>query len=144
MFYYIVSDKNAEMYQRSYSVINRRRSLVDDKQLVSYSSHNLFLLSILQHVIASKSNHSNTLLPNEMVLAPAEMYQRSYSVINRRRSLVDDKQLVKCINIFQPVSFYRTFSNRNVWNALFLRTWRHFPRIIFLYFFKTFSFSSRN
>jgi hypothetical protein len=34
MFYYIVSDKNAEMYQRSYSVINRGRSRVDDQQLV--------------------------------------------------------------------------------------------------------------
>ena len=34
MFYYIVSDKNGEMYQRSYSVINRRRSLVDDQPLV--------------------------------------------------------------------------------------------------------------
>ena len=34
MFYYIVSDKNVEMYQQSYSVINRRRSLVDDQPLV--------------------------------------------------------------------------------------------------------------
>ena len=34
MFYYIVSEKNGEMYQRSYSVINRRRSLVDDQPLV--------------------------------------------------------------------------------------------------------------
>jgi hypothetical protein len=102
MFYYIASDKNGEMYQRSYSVINHRRSLVDDQQLVkfinifqpgsilpfkkkiifvtesifykfyyfpkfSFSAQNLFLLSILQHVIASKSNHINTILPNEMV-----------------------------------------------------------------------------
>jgi hypothetical protein len=36
MFYYIVSDKNGEMYQRSYSVINRKRSLVDDQQLVKF------------------------------------------------------------------------------------------------------------
>ena len=36
MFYYIVSDKNGEMYQRSYNVINRRRSLVDDQQLVKF------------------------------------------------------------------------------------------------------------
>jgi hypothetical protein len=36
MFYYIVSDKNSEMYQRSYSVINRRRSLVDNQQLVKF------------------------------------------------------------------------------------------------------------
>ena len=34
MFYYIVSDQNGEMYQQSYSVINRRGSLVDDQQLV--------------------------------------------------------------------------------------------------------------
>ena len=34
MFYYIESDKNVEMYQRSYSVINRRHSLVDDQQLL--------------------------------------------------------------------------------------------------------------
>ena len=36
MFHYIVSDKNGEMYQRSYSVINRRCSLVDDQQLVKF------------------------------------------------------------------------------------------------------------
>ena len=33
-----------------------------------------------------------------------EMYQRSYSVINGRRSLWGDQQLVKFINIFQPGS----------------------------------------
>ena len=37
MFYYTVSDKNDEMYRRLYSVINRRRSLVDDQQLVNES-----------------------------------------------------------------------------------------------------------
>ena len=36
MFYYIVSDKNGEMYQRSYSVVSRRRSLLDDQQLVKF------------------------------------------------------------------------------------------------------------
>jgi hypothetical protein len=36
----------------------------------SFSAQNLFLLSIPQHVIASKSYHINTMLPNEMVLAP--------------------------------------------------------------------------
>ena len=36
MFYYIVSDKNGEMYQRSYNVINCRGSLVDDQQLVKF------------------------------------------------------------------------------------------------------------
>jgi hypothetical protein len=35
MLYYIVSDKNCEMYQRWYSV-NRRRSLLDDQQLVKF------------------------------------------------------------------------------------------------------------
>ena len=32
------------------------------------------------------------------------MYQRSYSVINRRRSQQGDQQLVKFINIFQSGS----------------------------------------
>ena len=36
MFYYIVSDKNGEMYQRWYSVMNRRCSLLDDQQLVKF------------------------------------------------------------------------------------------------------------
>ena len=36
MFCYIVSDNNGEMYQRSYSVIIGRRSLVDDQQLVKF------------------------------------------------------------------------------------------------------------
>ena len=36
MFYYIVSDKNGEMYRRSYSVIKRRRSLLDDQQLIKF------------------------------------------------------------------------------------------------------------
>ena len=40
---YIVSDKNGEMYQRSYSVISRRRSLLDDQQLVKF-------INIFQHV----------------------------------------------------------------------------------------------
>ena len=41
MFYYIVSDNNGEMHQRSYSVINRRRSLLDDQQLIK--DINIFL-----------------------------------------------------------------------------------------------------
>jgi hypothetical protein len=56
-----------------------------------------------------------------------EMYQRSYSVINRWASLMDDQQLVKFINI-----------------SCFPRTWRHFPRIMFPYFYKKKSFSSQN
>ena len=46
----------------------------------SFSSQNLFLLSILQHVIASKSNHSNTMLLNEMVLAPLQKLKIKYEL----------------------------------------------------------------
>ena len=49
--------------------------------------HNVFLLSILQHVIASQSNHINTMLPNEMVLAPPQKlnikYELSYQSTTR-------------------------------------------------------------
>jgi hypothetical protein len=57
MFYYIVSDKNGEMHQRSYSIINR-----------------------LQHVIASKSNHINIMLPNEIVLTPLQRLKIKYEL----------------------------------------------------------------
>jgi hypothetical protein len=43
----------------------------------------LFLLQnvpILQHVIASKSNHSNTMLPNVMVLAPLQKLKIKYEL----------------------------------------------------------------
>ena len=46
----------------------------------SFSSQNLFWLSILQHVIASKSNHINTMLPNEMVLAPLQKLKIKYEL----------------------------------------------------------------
>jgi hypothetical protein len=46
----------------------------------SFSSQNLFLLSILQHVIASKSNHINTMLPNEMVLVPLQKLKIKYEL----------------------------------------------------------------
>jgi hypothetical protein len=36
----------------------------------SFSAQNVFVLSILQHAIASQSNHINTMLPNEMIVAP--------------------------------------------------------------------------
>jgi hypothetical protein len=64
----------------------------------SYSSHNLFLLSILQHVIASKSNHSNTLLPNEIVLAPLQKlkikYELSYQSTTRLKYIDTFDQLL--------------------------------------------------
>ena len=44
----------------------------------SFSAQNLFLLSILQHVIGSQSNHINTMLPNEMVLAPLQKLKIKY------------------------------------------------------------------
>jgi hypothetical protein len=46
----------------------------------SFSSQNLFLLSILQHVIAYKSNHINTMLPNEMVLTPLQKLKIKYEL----------------------------------------------------------------
>ena len=46
----------------------------------SFSSQNLFLLSIIQHVIASKSNHINIMLPNEMVLAPLQKLKMKYEL----------------------------------------------------------------
>jgi hypothetical protein len=53
MFHYIVSDNSAQ---------------------------NAFLLSILPHVIASQSNHINTMLPNEMVLAPLQKLKIKYEL----------------------------------------------------------------
>jgi hypothetical protein len=46
----------------------------------SFSAQNVFLLSILQHVIASQSNHINTMLPNEMVLAPLQKLKIKYEL----------------------------------------------------------------
>ena len=46
----------------------------------SFSAQNLFLLSILQHVIASKNNPINTMLPNEMVLAPLQKLKIKYEL----------------------------------------------------------------
>jgi hypothetical protein len=61
-----------------------------------------------------------------------EMYQRSYSVINRRRSLVDDQQLVKFINKFQPGSrLVRQFisnpkTKTNYWFSKYNRILYHY------------------
>jgi hypothetical protein len=58
----------------------------------SFSTQNLFFLSILQHVIASKSNHINTMLPNEMVLATLQKlrikYELSYQFITRLKYIL--------------------------------------------------------
>jgi hypothetical protein len=45
-----------------------------------FSAQNVFVLSILQHVIASQSNHINTMLPNEMVLAPQQKLKIKYEL----------------------------------------------------------------
>jgi hypothetical protein len=64
----------------------------------SFSSQNLFLLSIQQHVIVSKSNHINTMLPNEMVLAPLQMlkikYELSYQSTTRLKYIDKFDQLL--------------------------------------------------
>jgi hypothetical protein len=64
----------------------------------SISAQNLFLLSILQHVIASKSNHINTMLPNEMVLAPLQKlmikYELSYQSTTRLKYIDKFDQLL--------------------------------------------------
>jgi hypothetical protein len=64
----------------------------------SFSSQNLFWLSILQHVIASKSNHINTMLPNEMVLAPLQKlkikYELSYQFTTRLKYIDKFDQLL--------------------------------------------------
>jgi hypothetical protein len=57
----------------------------------SFSSKNVFLLSILQYVIASKSNHINTMLPNEMVLAPLQKLKIKYELAYQARLKYIDK-----------------------------------------------------
>jgi hypothetical protein len=76
----------------------------------SFSSQNLFFTSfifylfllqnlpILQHAIASKSNHSNTMLPNVMVLAPLQKlkikYELSYQSTTRLKYIDKFDQLL--------------------------------------------------
>ena len=62
----------------------------------SFSAQNPFLLSILQHVIASQSNHINTMLPNEMVLAPLQKikYKLSYQSTTRLKYIDKFDQLL--------------------------------------------------
>ena len=83
---------------------------------ISFSSQNLFFTSFiiflnfhfrpriyfyyqyLQHVIASKSNHINTMLPNEMVLAPLQKlkinYELSYQSTTRLKYIDNIDQLL--------------------------------------------------
>jgi hypothetical protein len=53
---------------------------------------------ILQHAIASKSNHSNTMLPNVMVLAPLQKlkikYELSYQSTTRLKYIDKFDQLL--------------------------------------------------
>ena len=64
----------------------------------SFSAQNLFLLSIPQHVIASKSNHINTMFPNEMILAPLQKrkikYELSYQSTTRLKYIDKFDQLL--------------------------------------------------
>jgi hypothetical protein len=64
----------------------------------SVSSQNLFLLLILQHVIVSKRNYINTMLPNEMVLAPLQKlkikYELSYQSTTRLKYIDKFHQLL--------------------------------------------------
>ena len=64
----------------------------------SFSFQNVFLLWILQHVIASKGSHINTMLPNEMVLAPLQKlkikYELSYQSTTRLKYIDKFDQLL--------------------------------------------------
>jgi hypothetical protein len=76
----------------------------------SFSSQNLFFTSfifylfllqnvpILQHAISSKNNHSNTMLPNVMVLAPLQKlkikYELSYQSTTRLKYIDKFDQLL--------------------------------------------------
>ena len=94
----------------------------------SFSSQSLFLLSILQHVIASKSNNINTMLPTEMVLAPLQKlkikYELSYQsttrlkyidkfdqllIIHQWTSTVDNTTIVDTFHHFYLILCSKTF-----------------------------------
>ena len=91
-------------------------------------SQNLFFLSILQHVIASKSNHINTMLSNGMVLAPLQKlkikYELSYQsttrlkyidkfyhllIIHQWTSMVDNTTIVDTLHHFYLIQCSKTF-----------------------------------
>jgi hypothetical protein len=96
----------------------------------SFSSENLFLLSILQNVIASKSNHIiYTILPNEMVFAPLQKlkikYELSYQSTNR----------LKCIDKFDQLLIIHQWTS-TVDNTV--RSLIHFTIFIWCYVVKHF------
>jgi hypothetical protein len=94
----------------------------------SFSAQNLFLLSIPQHVIVSKSNHINTMFPNEMILAPLQKlkikYELSYQsttrlkyidkfdqllIIHQSTSTVDNTTIVDTFHHFYLILYSKTF-----------------------------------
>ena len=101
----------------------------------SFSDHNLFLLSILQHVIASKCNHSNTMLLNEMVLALLQKlkikYELSYQSTTR----------LKYIDKFDQLLIIHQWSS-SVDNTV--RSLIHFTIFIWYYVVKHFYFFMKN
>ena len=84
----------------------------------SFSSQNLFLLSIIQHVIASKSNHINIMLPNEMVLAPLQKlkikYELSYQSTTRLKYIDKFDQLL-IIHQKKIVKWYGKYGRNVRW-----------------------------
>ena len=101
----------------------------------SFSDHNLFLLSILQHVIASKCNYINTMLPNEMVLALLQKleikYELSYQSTTR----------LKYIDKFDQLLIIHQWSS-SVDNTVWSLT--HFTIFIWYYVVKHFQFFMTN
>ena len=89
----------------------------------SFSAQNLFLLSILQYVIASKSNHINTMLPNEMVLPSLQKlkikYELSYQSTTR----------LKYIDKFDQLLIIHQWTS-SVDNTTIVDTFHHFYLIL--------------
>jgi hypothetical protein len=90
----------------------------------SFSSQNVFLLSILQHVIASKSNHINTMLPNEMVLAPLQKLKIKYEL-----SYQSTTSLMKYIDKFDQLLIIHQWTS-TVDNTTIVDTFHHFILIL--------------
>ena len=99
----------------------------------SFSTQNLFFLSILQHVIASKSNHINTMLPNEMVLATLQKlrikYELSYQSITRLKYIDKFEQLLIIHQWMCTVdSTVRSFMHFTIF--IWYSVVKHFPSFI--------------